>query len=654
VTLAKYRSYRCLRTGNFLALRAAALAAGAMPGAGSRTAWLAACAAGLVVCGLVATVGLLSPYGRGQPVVLKDRLDAEADKLAMLTAGGYSQAGAAPGRWHHLDPAALDSERTWARATNEKNVALFKNMPPTGHSAYSPTDHLLARGSAWLANDGERAPLMEEANRVLGHYDDDVRAKGGLDWDSIGAFKTQPGLHWPGSPVMARPGPAGSLEGHEGMRGTLDAVNSHVYGQPPMPVFDAGDRSYLEMEPRFRPTGNVLPARAEVWPNRMTKESAAATYRTIADMGQSADDYTIRRFRRQSPWVGYHLDNADKHLAAAHGAAPYAPSYAVPTAPYYGEPVTEDAMRAYIAAVSANKRGQGSAATNYIISEYKKRLAEAARRRVWQPTPETAFGHQAGASPSAQTAPYNGPAQTPGASGYSKISPQKGPAQAAPAAAGYAKVDPPEAPNDFSKITFQRIDRTVPAAGGGSAGDDVREARVDRVAHEAAEAAAEDVAAEVDRALKPLQTRISEVEAKIASASATAALPPGSPAGASGMSFSIPGPIKIDHLELPAGEYSFNMGAGAGKPSAAGPAPAAAPAPAPAVAVGEDEGYPEGVLDKRKDMHVDLDRAAVKQAAVDLQHKVVSEFEAQGEDGAAEGDAEAAAAGEDDVMDSAT
>ena len=44
----------------------------------------------------------------------------------------------------------------------------------------------------------------------------------------------------------------------------------------------------------------------------------------------------------------------------------------------------------------------------------------------------------------------------------------------------------------------------------------------------------------------------------------------------------------------------------------------------------------------------------MKQAAVDLQHKVVSEFEAQGEDGAAEGDAEAAAAGEDDVMDSAT
>jgi hypothetical protein len=456
-----------------------------MRGPAGSARWLAGCAAGLAVCGLVATVGLLSVRGRGQPVALKDRLDAEADALAMLTAGGHSQTGAAPGRWQHLDPAALDSWRAWERASNEKNVAQYKNMPPTEHSAYSPTDHLLARGSAWLANDGERAPLMEEANRVLGHYDDDVHAKGGLDWNSIGAFKIEP---W-GSEAKK----TFFVEGHEGMRGTMDDVNSHVYGQPPTPAFHAGDRSYLERQPHFRPTENVLPRRAEVWPDRMTKEDAAANYRAIADMGQPDEDYSMRRSRRHSPWVGYHLDNAGSHLENA-----YRHAADVATWDAYGaqNPSSEgDAMRAYIAAVNANKRGQGSAATNYIISEYKKRLAEAMWRKVVQPLPNTAFDSQAGArpSPSAQTAPYTGPAPVPTSSGYSKISPEKGPVPAPPAPAGYSKITPPNPPaadEEYSKITFQRIDRT---------------------AHEAAEAAAEDVAGEVQKAIQPLQTRISQV-----------------------------------------------------------------------------------------------------------------------------------------------
>jgi hypothetical protein len=172
-----------------------------------------------------------------------------------------------------------------------------------------------------------------------------------------------------------------------------------------------------------------------------------------------------------------------------------------------------------------------------------------------------------------------------------------------------------------------------------------------------------------------------QVEAEIARASAAAAAAPATaPAGSSGMSFSIPGPIKIDHLELPGGKYSLNLGAGAGEAAAAAPAVAESPAAVPAVAespaaapaVAESPGAEgvasapsapspaddaeeedDGVLNKRKDMHVDLDEDAVKQAASDLKNKYVSAFEAGGEDGAAVGDEETAGAALDDVLDTA-
>lgn len=413
-------------------------------------------------------------------------------------------------------------------------------------------------------------------------------------------------------------GAPGRAEGHEGMRGTLDAVNSHVYGQPTIPAFASGDRSYLETEPRFRPTENVH-AKAQTWPNRMTKEDAAATYNQIAGMGLPADDYTIRRDRRQMPGVTHHLDNANRHLETAHGMAP-----------------SEDAMRAYIAAVN-KAPGQKSAATNYIMSEYMKRLQDAARHRVWGMTPKTAFG------------------------------PAAAPAQEAE-------------PQGYSKITFNRIDRAVPAAGGASAAsrqaaaDDVREARIRRAAQEAAAVEAEELEEQVKSAMTPLHSRIAAVEAQIAAASTSAAaLPPAAPApvaaaGVRGLSFSVPGPIKIDHLELPGGEYSVQLGAdtaifppGAGNTATTANTPSASPVVVPAsvpaasdsaAAEVDEEGFPEGVLDKKKDLHVDLDRAAVKQAAMDLQKKVIDEFEAAGED--VEGaSASTVGAKEDDILDTA-
>jgi hypothetical protein len=93
---------------------------------------------------------------------------------------------------------------------------------------------------------------------------------------------------------------------------------------------------------------------------------------------------------------------------------------------------------------------------------------------------------------------------------------------------------------------------------------------------------------------------------------------------------------------------------------AAAPAVAESPgaegvASAPSAASPPDDAEEEddGVLNKRKDMHVDLDEDAVKQAASDLQNKYVSAFEAGGEDGAAAGDAETAGAASDDVLDTA-
>ena len=74
----------------------------------------------------------------GRQVVLKDALDAEVDRLAMLDASGYSRPGEAFGRWHHLDAKELDNQRVLTRVQNENNVALFKNMPPDGHLSYSP------------------------------------------------------------------------------------------------------------------------------------------------------------------------------------------------------------------------------------------------------------------------------------------------------------------------------------------------------------------------------------------------------------------------------------------------------------------------------------------------------------------------------------
>ena len=528
-------------------------------------------------------------------MALEDALDAEVDSLEMLNAGGYSQPGAAPGRWHHLDAKQLDHQRVLTRVNNENDVALFKNMPPVGHFAYSPTDHLLARGSAWLANDGEKAALMQEANRVMGHYDGDVQAKGGVDWGSIGGHVFEP------TPYGLLPGPAGNIEPHAEMRKTIDTVNSRVYGQPAIPGFDAGDRSYLRTDTTFRPTGNVQPRQqisAEMWPNRMTKEDAAAAYNQIAGSYPSPDAYTTRRFRRQMPWVTNHLDNANKYLVDAH------------MNPAYGTQPSQDAMHAYVAGVNKAPGGQNSAAANFIMDEYLKRQAEAARARVFGHTPKTAFEDE--------TAAQN---------------------------------------EGYSKITFNRVDRTVPAAaGGGDDGvDDLREARIRRAEQEAAAAEAEEVASKVAskvaKALEPLQSRISSVEASIAAAAAAsaAAAPPSSAApaaattspGAKGVSFSIPGPVKIDHLELPGGEYSLQLGADAvigpvGAGASASPA-SPAPAPSPASAVEDEDGYPEGVLDKRKDLKVDIDQAAVKQAAMDLQKKVVDEFEKAGEDASGSG-----------------
>jgi len=575
---------------------------------------LSAGAVSAAMCCLVVTTGLLSSRGREQQVVLTDALDSAVDSLAMLNAGGFSNPGASPGRWHHLNAQNLDNQRVLSRVTNANNVARFSNMPPDGQFSYSPTDHLLARGSSWLANDGEADPLLEEANRVLGHYERDVHAKGGVDWNSIGGQAFKPAPYMAGTYSIGTPGMA---EGHEGMRGTLDAVNSNVYGQPVIPIFEAGDRSYLQHN--FRPSQNVH-AKAQMFDNRMTKENAAATYNQIAGLGLPADDYTIGRYSRQMPWVTGHLDNANKHLATAQSRV--------------GQP-SEDAMRAYITAVNG-AQGQKSTATSYIISEYMKRLQDAARRRVSSNTPKTAFG------------PGPVPDKEPQKQGY-------------------------------SKITFNRTDRTASATGGArdtsgdAAVDDVREARIRRAAEEAAAAEAEEVAEQVKRAMKPLDSRIATVEAQIASAAASAAvLPVAAPAGTRvhGLSLSVPGPITIDHLQLPGGEYSLQLGADTAifPPDATAPsvspqaaAPVAAPTPPTVVPAAEDadeEGFPEGVLDKKKDLHVKLDRAAVKQAAMDLQKKVIDEFEAAGGDvegssGGSGGSASTAAATEDDVLDTA-
>ena len=551
---------------------------------------------------------MLVPRWKGRPAVLEDALDAEVDSLEMLDVGGYSQPGASPGRWHHLDPKDLDHQRVMSRVNNENDVALFKSMPPTGHFSYSPSDHLLARGSAWLVDDGEKAPLMEEANRIMGSYDGDVKAKGGVDWSSIGGHAFQP------APFMSRPGPAGSIEPHGDMRKKLDTVNSHVYAQPAIPVFEAGDRSYLKTDTTFKPTGNVWPRKqmsAEVWPSRMTKEDAAAVYNQIAGSGPAPDAYTIHRSRRQTPWVADHLDNANKYLVNAH------------MNPAYGAKPTEDAMHAYVAGVNKGIEGQNNAATNFIMDEYLKRQEDAARARVFGQTPKTAFG------------------------------------------VGAAVQD-----QGYSKITFNRVDRTVPAAGRSDDGDagDIREARIRRAEQEAAAGEAEDIAAKVADALQPLQSRIASVEASIAASSASdtaSALPSASPAaagaspGGKGLSLSVPGPIKMDHLELPGGEYWLQLGADAASgplgTSASAPRAPSSAAPGLAPAVEGEAGYPEGVLDKRKDLKVDLDHAAVKQAAMDLQKKVVDEFEKVGKhlSGGSGASGAVAAAEGDDVWDSA-
>jgi hypothetical protein len=160
-----------------------------------------------VVCCLAATAGHLS--GR---VVLKDALDSEVDNLEMLDAGGFSKPGASPGRWHHINPKQLDTQRFLSRMSNENQVMPFKGMPPQEQTTYSPIDHVLAHGSRWLSSDGERFPLMQEAKRVLPNYDSDYRAKGGVDWNSIGAS----GFAAP-HPYMSQP--AAVWEAHEAMRG---------------------------------------------------------------------------------------------------------------------------------------------------------------------------------------------------------------------------------------------------------------------------------------------------------------------------------------------------------------------------------------------------------------------------------------------------
>jgi hypothetical protein len=470
---------------------------------------------------------------------------------------------------------------------------------------------------------------MEEANRVLGHYSD----KDGVAWDTItgSAFKPQP--------FMATGSDAGWAEGHEDMRKTLDAVNSHVYGQPRIAEFNAGDRSYLQTDTEYHPTHNVLgpQAKAEVWPSRMSKEDAAATYRSIA---QTPDDYTIARFRRQNPSGAYHLGNADKHLANAHGYIQPAHTHEWG---WGGVQPSEDAMRAYIAAANAKKaeQSQKSPATSYIISEYMKRLNAAGRRKAMGQTPQTSFE-----SSSTIHGGYAGPVHADEQRGYSTIS---------------APAQQPEE-QGYSKITFERRDR-VPAAGGDDeqgGDDDVRQARIRRAAEEAAAAEAEELEEQMRKAMTPLQQRIKSVEASIA---ATAASPPAASAttsaGARGLTFSVPGPIKMDHLELPGGEYSLTLGAntaiyppGPSTPSVSPTAaPAAAAAAAPVAAEEEEDGYPEGVLDKRKDLHVDLDRDAIKAAAAELQKSYIDEA---GDEKSATGSSAAvvAATAQDDVLDS--
>jgi hypothetical protein len=488
-------------------------------------------------------------------VVLKDALDSEVDRLVALSAAGHSKPGHSPGRWHHIDPQQLAAERALERAKTANGVAYFSNMPPEGHLAYSPSDHLLARGSGWLTRDGEQAPLLEEAKRVLGSYNGDVKAKGGVDWKSIGPDAFKP------VPLVA---PPGVVEGHEGMRAAMDSVNSHVYGQPDIPVF--------------------------------SRDQASRVARSSADIAAIADS------------------------------------------------LSRDRVAAYVAAHKG--KGQSSAVVNAMISEYMKKMREAAQRRS---------GNEGA----------------------------------------------------YERIRFDRIDREIPVRSGvGDTAGSMRDARIRRAAEEAAAAEAEEATAQavayeaaneaasfaaqvesrmkhtVHDAVQPLDARIAAMEAKIAADAASSPAASHVPAphtassagggGGGRMSFHVPGPITIDHLQLPGGDYSLHIGADANMPayppggqvsrgtSSAPSAASSSSASLPPAGGGDGEredaggdtgggsGYPEGVLDKKKDLKVDRDDKVIQDAASELQRKVVADFEAGVESGSeSDKEGKAKAEGED-------
>jgi len=114
-----------------------------------------------------------------------------------------------------------------------------------------------------------------------------------------------------------------------------------------------------------------------------------------------------------------------------------------------------------------------------------------------------------------------------------------------------------------------------------------------------------------------------------------AAAPPPPASGTGGeFSFSVPGTIEIGHLALPAGAYTIDLG---------NAAPAAAPAKEEEAASSSDDDEEDEeeehahaahastpsstILDSRKEMSNGVDHAAVKQAAQNLQRKLVKELE---------------------------
>ena len=512
-----------------------------------RTAHLAAGVVGTaLVCAFVAMVGVQQRTGFGGGVaVLEDALDAEVARIEART----GPQAAPNGRWHHVKPDQLAHGRAMAAADQARTLAGFENTPPEGDWWYHPTDHVLARGAEWLTTGGEEAPLVQEARRVLSAYDGDAKPH----WGDIDAIAS--GAAFKPVPQTSRPG-GYTVPGHEGMHATMDSVNSHVYGQPPIYDITEYDRPYL----------------------RKDKQAQARERIPVLGGGSRLSVQNVPSKSRHA----WYLQNEHNYLAAAINA------------------MTLDAMRAFIQ--KHKGKGQNNVVVQMIISQYMKRMkaiaaAKAATATPWQPSPEDAAAD----------------ATVPEDTGY-------------------------------SKITFQRIDRGVPAEHSGT--QDIREQRVRRAAAEAAA-----VEEQVKQAMAPLQTRIADVEARLAAAAA-AAPPQAAPATAvpvdaasepKGFSVHVPGPVKMDHVELPAGDYSLQLGADAAvyppspSPSSAASssAPASAPQSAPSEPDADEDGYPAGVLNKRKDFHVERDEAAMKQAALNVQKRVVDSYKNEQDGGAA-------------------